>query len=80
MNGLKSILVEQGRKKQWLAAATGISIKTLSRYLSGQTRPSSAWLDAAARVLGCDPEDLLPMTTDRTPARDRVGKSHRKVA
>lgn len=73
MNALAQILIDQGRKKQWLAATTGVSIKTISRYLKGETTPSSQWRDAAARALGCDPEDLIDANDQApTPQQDMV--------
>lgn len=65
MKRLEEILVEQGRKKQWLAQATGVSTKTITRYLNGETKTvPESWRNAAALVLGIAPEDLI----DETPA------------
>lgn len=66
--GLARLLTEQGRKKQWLAASTGVSPKTISRYLSGETTPPSDWVKAAARVLGCDPQDITEQSKKVAPA------------
>jgi transcriptional regulator with XRE-family HTH domain len=51
----QQIFVDVLRERHGIA----MSLRTLTNYLTGATRPTTAWIRAAARVLGVRPEWLL---------------------
>ena len=56
---LRVLIAESGWPAYQVAAAAGISPITLSRYVNRKRRISPEHRVRLARVLGCEPEDLL---------------------
>lgn len=42
----------QGRSLRWLALQTGVKPSTVYAYSIGRRRPTEAWLEKAAEILG----------------------------
>jgi transcriptional regulator with XRE-family HTH domain len=49
---IRELLYTQGESQQWLAAQTGYTPETVSRYLNGKLPVSMKFAAQAARVLG----------------------------
>ena len=57
---LAEILEEKDMSQRKLAEKSGVSLVTVNRIATGKTtRVDLATLDALAKVLGCEPGDLI---------------------
>lgn len=63
---LAEILQEKDMSQRKLAEKSGVSLVTVNRIATGKTtRVDLATLDALAKVLGCEPGDLIERTRGR---------------
>jgi transcriptional regulator with XRE-family HTH domain len=65
-------LEREGRKLTWFAGEVGYSINTVRQIKSGRRSATRGFLDAAARLLGCEPEVLFFLDDVRTEIRDTM--------
>lgn len=59
IENIKNRLTELGWTQSVLSFKTGISLSSISRYLSGQRRPNAENMTKIAKALGLTIEDLL---------------------
>lgn len=57
---LAEVLEEQGRRRDWLAAQTGVSAPLVTLICQGKRRPSSRFQQRAAHALGLTTDELFP--------------------
>lgn len=57
---LNDLMREQGLTQSGLANVSGLSVKTVNRYLKAKSMPSAKALVNLSYVLNCDIEDLIP--------------------
>lgn len=73
---LEHLRTEAGLTREQLAVAAGLSASTVARAELGYHRPQPSSRLLLARVLGCDPTDLL--NDERRPAQDAARKESAK--
>lgn len=56
---LNAVLAEQGRKKSWLAEQLQVDRSTVTRWVKGETRPTSRKRETIAILLGHSEADLF---------------------
>ena len=81
-NKLKALRIERNLTQEDLAQKSGMSVKTISRYESGETLPRSRkFYDKLALALDVSYEDLVPAEIDFVlDLKDRFGLSGEKDA
>jgi transcriptional regulator with XRE-family HTH domain len=65
---LAQVLTQQGRRRGWLAAQTGVSNALVTRIAQGERRPSPEFRQRAAAALGVPEDELFPEVVQTTPA------------
>lgn len=58
-NNLQIIMTDRGFNQKDLAEAIDVNESTVSRYCSGGIVPSAPVISKLAKVLRCDPTDLI---------------------
>lgn len=59
MNRIKQLLIEQGRKQEFLSIKLDKSANTVSLWCTNQIQPSVSDLYRIAKILDCKVSDLL---------------------
>lgn len=77
---LDKVLAREKRSFYWLAKETGVSHTTLWRLKKGKAVGINfETLEKICRALKCQPGDILFLTNDKTPLRQRASKKSRKA-
>lgn len=76
-HALAARMKEKGFSETRLATAAGVDVKTVGRWLRGESLPQAVNARAAADALGCDPQALWPdlFPTMRPPGTGTVAVS-----